>query len=213
MNSVPCSLLAAALIASAGTTIAQSSASNSSKMCNEETNEDYIIKHSNASGLYTYPSFSPPPTFGSLGAKTIPAGDWTWGTALGVTDEGRDQEFWIDTPNLKNVDPKDIPYELCNIEFDGLPRSTYGKGQDDNGDCLATLNQDCVDDLNKLAQTTATAQLGNDNAEDRCGAIQSQIISQPPDSCKSFLDGGNWGSAFGRGKHQQQQPRIHGRTC
>ncbi|KAL8827959.1 MAG: hypothetical protein Q9191_002865 [Dirinaria sp. TL-2023a] len=137
----------------------------------------------NATGSYSRPSpFSSDNT-------SIPAGDWTWNTAIIVKGDNQVwQEWWVETPALEGVKDRDIPFQVCAIGFDGLPRKTYSNGQDDPGDCSSTLDQECVTALTKLASQSSGKNL------DHCINIMSQIRYHTPPECQPF---GNWGKSWG----------------
>ena len=148
---------------------------------------DQAFIRPNATGSYRRPSSFPPNN------TLIPAGDWIWNTAIIVkTDNQIAQEFWIDTPTLKGLKNRDIPFQVCVIAFEGLTRSTYSKGQDDAGDCLSTLNQDCVTALTRMASQSSGSTL------DQCLNLMSRIRYHTPSECQPF---GSWGNSWGTSKY------------
>ncbi|KAL8742081.1 MAG: hypothetical protein Q9190_005388 [Brigantiaea leucoxantha] len=192
-----CTLLADTALAQDNSTVSDNNGCANSSIAGES---DQAIQHPNASASYSLPSFSPP------GDTKIPSGNWTWNTAVTVSDNQIWQSWWIDTPSLKNLDNTDIPYEVCALALDDLPRSISLQGQDDNGNCLSTLNQGCVDALVRLANTTAAGLRSSSGSSsttiDPCGNFLNQILSNTPEECQSFsVDAALGGGAIGTGKY------------
>lgn len=99
--------------------------------------------HPNVTASYSRPSFHPQQN------GSFPLSNWTYNTAIYVDQyELVTQEFWIETPNLRGFNSSEVPFSICTIAFEGLPKDVYSKGQNDTGDCLSTLNQDCVKAIN-----------------------------------------------------------------
>ncbi|KAL9044892.1 MAG: hypothetical protein Q9214_002002 [Letrouitia sp. 1 TL-2023] len=152
---------------------------------------DQAYRHPNVSAKYKLPSFSPP------GVNTsIPAGDWTWNIDLfaNVTASDITRWFSIDTPTLKNVDDKDIPYVGCAIRLSDLSRNISLRGQDDNGDCSVALGRDCANALVSFVNGRAKGLTGT--TEDPCRIFEEFATSFPPECGPYFENGpsGNGGS-------------------
>ncbi|KAL8646244.1 MAG: hypothetical protein Q9210_006249 [Variospora velana] len=81
------------------------------------------------------------------------------------------QTVWIDISNV------------------GLPISAAESGQDDNGDCMMTLDDDCV---NILTDRARQAPLGRDERSD---TPTKDICSRldVPEECEPYADGNAWG--------------------
>lgn len=168
MHSPPMFPSAAALLALlARTTVAQ----NNGLQCTLGEFEQ-ALDHPNATGSYTRVS----PLQGDNG--TIPSGNWTYKTAVTVEDDQVRQRIWVETPSFTGLQNSDFPFQMCAIAFEGLPRATYIKGQQDNGDCLATLSQDCVNTLARIASQKCS------------GANLAPAHSGDLEACTPFWAGG-----------------------
>ncbi|KAL8952986.1 MAG: hypothetical protein Q9222_001137 [Ikaeria aurantiellina] len=179
----PSALAAALLLVYQACIASAQSDSSTNSTCNPDTDRDFNTRPANATGSYTGPGYSPANTNSNISLTT----DWIWNTTVSVSDDNQVyQSFSIDTPNLKGVEDSDVPFQVCAIALTGLPRSTYIKGQQDNGDCSQTLNTDCANALRNLAaQSVGSGDSG-------CANIMSQIAQKTPQDCQSF---GNFGDA------------------
>ena len=159
---------AAALLALlARTTLAQ----NNGLQCTLGEFEQ-ALDHPNATGSYPRAS----PLQGDN--DTIPSGNWTYKTAVTVEDDQVRQRIWVETPSFTGLQNSDFPFQMCAIAFEGLPRATYIKGQQDNGDCLATLSQNCVNTLARIASQKCS------------GANLAPAHSGDLEACTPFWAGG-----------------------
>ncbi|KAI4183380.1 MAG: hypothetical protein L6R41_005428, partial [Letrouitia leprolyta] len=130
----------AAFITFRATTAFAQSDNSTDKTCS--TNSDpcsvKLVCTPNATGSYDGPGFSLLPSNASTDV------DWTYNTSIHVD---KDHQIWryfsVDTPSFKSVEDVDNTFQLYDIAFDDLPRSTYINGQEDSGDCRHTLNRAC----------------------------------------------------------------------
>ena len=142
----------------------------------------------NATGSYSTPALSRPRKATNI---TISAGGWTWNTAIIVNDYNQIwREFWIETFNLQGLKNIDIPFQGCVAGFDALPRSNYIRGQNDSGDCLSTLNQDCVNAIHRLLSKPSAS------TESVCAEVAYQMTARTPSECRPF---GPWGDPYSAG--------------
>ena len=100
------------------------------------------------------------------------------------------ENFWIETFNLQVLKNSDIPFQRCVAGFDALPRSNYIRGQNNSGDCLSTLNQDCVNAIHRLLSKPSAS------TESVCAEVAYQMTAQTPSECRPF---GPWGDPYSAG--------------
>ncbi|KAL8707760.1 MAG: hypothetical protein Q9220_007280 [cf. Caloplaca sp. 1 TL-2023] len=182
MCSLGISTLAAALLVLQASIADAQSGNTTHATCDTDLDRDFDIRFSNATGSYTGPGFAP------VNANTSTTSDWIWNTTITVNKKNKVfQSFSIDTPSLRGVKAGDVPFQVCAIAFTALPRSTYSKGQQDNGDCSQTLNPECAKALTQLASQS------QGSGSSLCANIMSQIAQNTPQQCQSF---GNFGNAI-----------------
>ncbi|KAL9633851.1 MAG: hypothetical protein Q9204_003236 [Flavoplaca sp. TL-2023a] len=142
----------------------------------------------NASGSYQIPGFYPP------GTGPASSSNWTYNTAVIVDDTGAGEHtFWIDTPDGTDPSSSDLPYYGCNVALLGLPYDTVLRGQDDRGDCLRTLDVDCVSDtLENARQRALTFDETREEAKDVCSFTWAS-------SCDRYIERGSSGIFGGVG--------------
>ena len=114
--------------------------------CDTSVKDDFAqaLSHPNATGSYIRSSPLPP------GNDTTARSSWTYRTAINVEeDEKVWQRFWVEFPNDERNQNDDL--KVCGIAFGAMSFDTYSNGQDDTGDCLKTLNQECIDAIKRVA--------------------------------------------------------------
>ncbi|KAL8890230.1 MAG: hypothetical protein Q9215_002614 [Flavoplaca cf. flavocitrina] len=153
------------------------------------------------------PAFHPP------GTGNVPPADWSYNTAVAVENDGSSrQTYWIDTQDGSDIWSEELPYYGCLAGFHSLPRRTIERGQDDNGDCMQTFDEDCVRDTIEMAkQRTASF----DETKDATGQVCSDLIqSGLPESCQKYLDpdssSGSVVSGFGNNTSNDECPEPEG---
>ncbi|KAL8887626.1 MAG: hypothetical protein Q9192_006296 [Flavoplaca navasiana] len=100
-----------------------------------------------------------------------------------VDDTGAGEHtFLIDT--LDGTDPfsNDLPYDGCNVALSVLPYDTVWRGQDDRGDCLRTLDDECVRDTLENARQRA---LNFDETREEAEDVRSLTWAS---SCARYLE-------------------------
>ncbi|KAI4272629.1 MAG: hypothetical protein LQ337_005163 [Flavoplaca oasis] len=131
----------------------------------------------NASASYQIPGFYPP------GTGPASPSNWTYNTAVIVDDTGAGEHtFWIDTPDGTDPSSNVLPYYGCNVAMLGLPYDTVLRGQDDTGNCLRTLDEDCVrETLENARQRALTFDEIREDAKDVCSFTWAS-------SCDSYIE-------------------------
>ena len=159
-------------------TIAQSTFNSSD--CDD--NESFGVY--NASGTYSIPGFSAPESPPSTA-------NWTYNTVVRVGPSGAfNTRFSIDTPaGTPNITSPHLPYLGCVVAFPHLPRETIQHGQDDTGDCLTTLDQQCVDDFLAAAKARAVSKSGT--VLERGDVCDGFGTLPAPESCERFIEEGS----------------------
>ena len=169
------------LTASATLAIAQNNTANDTNSCIGSGDLHIVpaLTHPNATGSYSRTGFME----GNNGS-TWPGEqfNWTYNTAIHIDDKGLVfKDLWVETPNLDLMKAYDVPVSVCTFAFPGLPKAVYDAGQNDTGDCLLTLDRDCVNALESLHPPDLTGDLAH-----QCSSIQSQISASNPPECAKF---------------------------
>ncbi|KAL8869600.1 MAG: hypothetical protein Q9174_004155 [Haloplaca sp. 1 TL-2023] len=171
-----------------GAAVAQrNDTSSSDSSCDSDYSPEAIQRNANATGSYELPAFST----NSNQSEALPLGDWTYNTAVTVRDNEPMHNFWIETPNLKDLEPRDFLFGACAVIFSDLPRASYIDAQDDDGDCSATMGQECRNALISLAGDSITV----DTSSDACTNFVQELSNDPPPECESVGDFGSSVSA------------------
>ncbi|KAL8668834.1 MAG: hypothetical protein Q9168_006548, partial [Polycauliona sp. 1 TL-2023] len=123
--------------------------------CQVDTNRATPQIIGNATGSVSRPGYVPPKS-----DSRIPAGNWTWSTAINVYKNIPWQSFALDTATLRGIPQKQIPFSVCINLFPDIPREKYiingqrpaeGNGKMES-DCTSILSRECIDKLVSLAQ-------------------------------------------------------------
>ncbi|KAL9001377.1 MAG: hypothetical protein Q9169_000268 [Polycauliona sp. 2 TL-2023] len=165
----------------------------------------------NASSSYQVTGFSPP------GSTSQPQ-DLTYNTAVQVNPEGDNAHaIWIELANGTDIGYNGLPYLGCLTALYELPENTVQRGQDDNGDCTETFDQDCVDAI--LSQSRSLVPGPGGSEVQRCTADTKIMV---PSACRRYITGeffvssswewiGNWTDSDGTDKqvcNPQNQTRV-----
>ncbi len=147
----------------------------------------------NASASCQVPGFYP------SGTGPSPPTNWTYNTAVIFDSSGMShQTIWIDTPDGTDVGSKDLPYDGCITAFHPLPRSTVQRGQEDNGDCMRTFDEDCVRDTVEMAKQQAAS--FDDRVSSASSICSSLVTGGLADLCKKYTDSHAGMEGAGAGK-------------
>jgi hypothetical protein len=108
--------------------------------------------------------------------------------------------LWFDTNGANYTDNYSLGWDACYFWMLPFTINTFLRGQKDPGDCSATLNQACLNDL-KGAVNSATrllvsnptpgpdSNLTTNSLPGVCSKIASMVTQQFPSSCAVFFDG------------------------
>ncbi|KAL8996343.1 MAG: hypothetical protein Q9169_004109, partial [Polycauliona sp. 2 TL-2023] len=144
----------------------------------------------NATGSVIKPLYVPLPS------SRIPAGNWTWSTAVDIRENVPWRTIALDTSTLGGIPEEDIPFHVCISMYSNLHRETYivngqrpseGNGREE-GDCTSILNRDCIDRMTTLAKEAAA------NGDVDCERLFD--IDTPEECEEDFYWEGNYFSLF-----------------
>lgn len=147
------------------------------KQAHTQTNRINTVNCSGNAGL------DGPPNQNATGSYIRPNPYWNddWIYNIAVTIDHNEQvwqKFWIDTPRSPGNNQTDLPSTLCLTAMPHLPRNVSFSGQNDTGDCVATLGQNCVAAINTIIapeHTTASAK--------GCKDLSSQVFGGAIKEC------------------------------
>ncbi|EME45612.1 hypothetical protein DOTSEDRAFT_52842 [Dothistroma septosporum NZE10] len=115
---------------------------------------------------------------------------------------GRNQtelSLWFNTYGVNYTDNFRLGYDMCYFWVSQPTVNTYERGQSDQGQCLETLDQACVNDILGVTdsysqQLTAsitsgsTSNLSTNSLPGVCTSLAAHITQNFPGSCKVFFE-------------------------
>lgn len=140
----------------------------------------------NATGSVSTAAFDPT-------ASGSSSANWTWNVGLSTIGTMR-QIFWIDGADELYKD--DVPFDGCVLIVMSLPLNISRRGENDNGDCVATLGQQCVSDLRNQYASVARSRSGV-NGTGTSFQCNGTVALHTPASCVGTL-GPNVGVGYGQ---------------
>ena len=100
------------------------------------------------------------------------------------------RQYWrlrpIDYPEDTENWSKNRPFHSCMTSYLGLTRRTTQRGQEDIGDCMQTLDEDCIRDSIKLVKSRVAQY--DDSKDDPCDICSKMVQGGLADSCAKYID-------------------------
>ncbi|GIZ48272.1 hypothetical protein CKM354_001134000 [Cercospora kikuchii] len=165
------------------------SGSSGSTLSNQLCNKTFSL--ANSTGFYPFSPYVTDANIPLTWAGTV----FQSNTSTSLSSSPRvELSLWFNTGNQNYTDSNALGYDACYLFPGGLALTAAFKGQNDTGDCIATMDEACVGDMIDLTNlysariTGLPTGLNSSSLPNVCNQLARDLTQNFPKSCKPFFN-------------------------
>ncbi|CAK1366703.1 unnamed protein product [Cercospora beticola] len=165
------------------------SGSNGNTLSNQLCNKTFSL--ANSTGFYPFSPYVTDANIPLTWAGTV----FQSNTSTSLSSSPRvELSLWFNTGNQNYSDSNALGYDACYLFPGGLALTAAFKGQNDTGDCIATMDETCVGEMIDLTNlysariTGLPTGLNSSSLPNVCNQLARDLTQNFPESCKPFFN-------------------------
>ncbi|PPJ51594.1 hypothetical protein CBER1_08478 [Cercospora berteroae] len=166
-----------------------SSPSGGSTLSNQLCNKTFSL--ANSTGFYPFSPYVTDANIPLTWAGTV----FQSNTSTSLSSSPRvELSLWFNPGNQNYSDSNALGYDACYLFPGGLALTAAFKGQNDTGDCIATMDETCVREMIDLTNlysariTGLPTGLNSSSLPNVCNELARDLTQNFPKSCKPFFN-------------------------